>query len=78
MANRVYYNLADLTGPISAVGKRVLRCIEQQMFLLTGQQGVDCYNSVVARRVFDPIARAVWDNAWLALRHQLTEEEYDV
>lgn len=77
MANQAY-NLTDLTGPISAVGKRVLRCIEQQMPLVIGQQGVDYHDSAVAKHVFDPIARAVWDNAWLALRHQLTEEEDNV
>jgi hypothetical protein len=65
MANQAY-NLTDLTGPISAVGARVLRCIEQQM-VLGANKGSTA--TTLRWRVFDPIAHAVWDNTWLALRH---------
>jgi len=76
MANRAY-RLADLTAPIAEVEKCVLHCIDQQLPLILGQQGVDCYDSVVAKRVFDPIARAVWDNTWLAVCNQLEEDYRD-
>ena len=73
MANQAY-NLADLTRSISEVGECVLNRIGRQLPSIMGQQGVTCHDSVVAKRVFDPIVRAVWDNTWLVIRNQLEED----